>query len=146
GSVAISAQGGGGAGIDVDVITKSTDARIGANTQVEAQHDVQVLSFSDEDVTSVSMGFIVSGSSEKPAIAGAVDVSVFTINTTSVIEGTKTVGTNTLDGADVFAAGSVQVAAEDKTEVDSLTGNVGGGGDTAVGGAISVPIVNKTTK
>ena len=63
------------------------------------------------------------------------DVLVLDVTTRSSIEG----------GATVAAGGSVEVAAEEKSEIDVIGGNVAGG-TAAIGGSAGVPIIVKTTE
>ena len=142
GSVALGGIAGIGAGIDVGVMTKETKAWIGAGTTVEAQDNVQVQAFSEEKVVSVAAG-VAAGIDA--GVAGAVDVYVMTLTTKAFVDGEKTVGNTFYAGGHVTAEGTVQVAAESKTEVDFIGGNVAIGGDAGIGGAVVVPIITKNT-
>ncbi len=88
GSIALGGTGGIGAGIDVSVIVKDTDAHIGSGADVQAKRDVLVQAFSEEKVVSVAAGVGVGGTA---GIAGGIDVSVLTVTTQAYIEGEKTV-------------------------------------------------------
>ncbi len=143
GAVALGGTAGVGVGVDVEVITKETEARIGSAASVEAQRDVRVEANSSEDV--ISAGVAGSGAGTA-GLAGAVDVSVFSITTRATVEGGKTVGVKTYAGADIDAGGTVKVAAEERLEFDGIAGSLALGGTAGIGGAAAVPIVTKTTE
>ena len=129
-----------GAGIDVAVITKTTRAKISSEAIVIALRDVIVEAISGEEVSSISASL---GVGKSAGIAGSVSVSVFTLTTEAIIEGSPT----PLKGATVKADGSVKVVAEDDTEIDMIAGAIGGGAQGAgVSAAINIPIVTKTIK
>src|SRR3990170_2965886 len=146
GSIALGGTGGVGAGIDVSVIIKNTDARIDSEADVEAKRDVLVQAFSSEKIVSVAAGIGVGGTA---GIAGGIDVSVLTVNTKACIEGNKiddsgescdgepeTEDTIIADsGASVDAGGSVLVSAEESTQIDIIGGSLAGGGTAGIGGA-----------
>ncbi len=142
GSVALGGIAGVGAGIEVGVLTKDTQAWIAAGAAVSAQRDVRVLANAQETVVSVAAagaGGLTAG------IAGAADVYVLTLTTKAFVEGAKTVGTTAYAGATVTAEGTVQVAAESRTEVDFISGNLAVGGTAGIGGAVVVPVITKDT-
>jgi len=132
GSLAIGGSAGVGAGIDVEVVTKTTQAWIGAGTTVNALGNVTVVANSSEKVTTVSVGASFAGSA---AISINASVPVFTITTTAEIG----------DSAVVAAGGSVLVEADEDLKLDVIAGNISGGGSAAVGAAVAVPIIKKTT-
>ena len=140
GGVGISLKSGGvGAGIDVAVINKVTEAAIQAGSKVNAKRDVIVDANSREEVSSIS-GSVGAGKSA--GIAGSVGISVYDLETIAVIEGDN----NNLDGAIVKAEGSVLVAAADDTELDHIAGGVAAGKDAGISAAIGIPILSKTVK
>jgi len=146
GGVGLGMKGGIGAGIDVAVVSKTTQAKIEAGAEVDARRDVIVEAISKEEVISIS-GSVGLGKSI--GIAGSVGVSIYTLTTEAYIEGQKTVNNTPLNGAKVTAEGSVKVAAEDDTEIDMIAGSVGiSGGQNAIGiaASVSVPIFTKTIK
>ncbi|KAG1649186.1 hypothetical protein GQR58_029240 [Nymphon striatum] len=132
GALAIGGSAGVGAGIDVEVVNKTTKAWIGADTTVSARRNITVDAISNEKVTTVSVGASFAGSA---AISINATVPVFNITTTADI------GT----GAIVRADGSVRVEADEDLKLDVIGGNISGGGSAAVGAAVAVPIVTKTT-
>lgn len=132
-----------GAGVDVGVFTKTTEARIASGAEVGAQNNVQVQANSSERVFSVAAG---GGVSQGAGIAGAADVYVLNVTTRSLVEGAKTVDSVAYAGATVEAGGTVVVAAEEKTTLDVISGNIAFGKSAGIGGAAGVPIVVKTTE
>jgi hypothetical protein len=134
---------GFGAGIDVGVFTKNTEARMGSGADVEARSNVEVQAFSEERVFSFSGG---GGIGKGIGIAGGVDVYVLDITTKGFIEGGKTVDPIAYDGATVTADGSIVVAAEEKSTLDAISGNVAFGKSAGIGGSAGVPIIIKTTE
>ncbi|MCY2932454.1 MAG: hypothetical protein NTV86_23755 [Planctomycetota bacterium] len=143
GSVTFGGTAGVGAGLDVGVITKDTQAFIAMGTTVTADGNVVVTANSVEDVTSVSAAGSGGGTA---GIAGTVGVYVVTNHTTAYIghdpddTGHAAVDTN------VTADGNVIVAADDQTDLNVISGNVTASGTASVGAAVGVPIVTKTTK
>jgi hypothetical protein len=132
GALAVGGDAGLGAGVDVDSITKNTQAYI-ATATVTADGDVLVQAKSAEDLTSITAAVGASGS---VAIVGSAGVYVLGITTRAYIG----------NDADVQASGSILVAASEATVLDLLSGNFSGSGDASVGAAASVPVINKTTE
>ncbi|MCG8652539.1 MAG: hypothetical protein MI861_22050, partial [Pirellulales bacterium] len=127
-------SGGVGAGVDVAVVTKNTDARIEANADVEAQSDVIVDAFSQENILSVSASI---GVGKSFGVAFGVGVSIYDVTTVA------DVGAST----QIEALGSVVVGADDKFVHELGTGSAGIGGKKVGGaGSFGVPRVKKTTK
>ena len=139
GALALGGTAGVGAGIDVIVLTKTTEAHVASGADLEAQRDVLVQAFSFENVTSVS---VAGAAGIDAGVAGGVDVSVLTITTRAYLEGVKTGFT----AAAVAAGGSVVVSAEGRSEVDVVAGSLAIGGTAGIGGALGIPIVTKTTE
>ncbi|MEM6468239.1 MAG: hypothetical protein AAF802_01625 [Planctomycetota bacterium] len=126
-------SGGIGAGVDVAFIDKRTDAKIGANADVDASSEVIVDAFSVEDILSVSASV---GVGKTVGVAFGVGVSVFNITTTAGIG----------NSSDIDALGSVIVAADDQLVHELGTGSGGlGGGSLGGAGSFGVPVVTKTT-
>src|SRR5208337_3025886 len=132
GALAAGGDAGLGAGVDVDSITKNTQAYI-ATATVTAAGDVLVQAKSAEDLTSITAAVGGSGS---VAIVGSAGVYVLGITTQAYIG----------NDANVQASGSILVAASEATTLDLLSGNFSGSGDASVGAAASVPVINKTTE
>ncbi len=126
-------KGGFGAGADVAIVTKNTQASIGANADVEAAGDVLVDAYSFEDVVSVAASI---GVGKSVGVAFGVGVSKYNLTTQATIG----------NSAAIEAYGSVLVNAEDEFEYELGTGSGAFGLSTgAVGGSFNVPIVIKTT-
>src|SRR5208337_2285287 len=132
GALAGGGDAGVGAGVDVDSITKNTQAYI-ATATVTADGDVLVQAKSAEDLTSITAAVGASGS---VAIVGSAGVYVLGITTQAYIG----------NDANVQASGSILVAASEATVLDLLSGNFSGSGEASVGAAASVPVINKTTE
>ena len=141
GSVALGGIAGVGAGADIGVYTKHTEAWIGSGAKVSALGDVRVLANSEDKITSAAVsaaGGLTAG------IAGAVDVYVINVTTKAYVDASRTVS-GTAHTTTVNADGTVQIAAESKSEIDFIGTNVAVGGVAGIGGALVVPIVTKTT-
>ncbi|MEM0925381.1 MAG: hypothetical protein AAGJ83_05035, partial [Planctomycetota bacterium] len=127
------ADGGIGAGADVAIVKKNTLAEIESNAVIEANGDVIVDAGSEEDVVSVSAS---AGAGKNFGAAFGLGVSVFNIDTTADI------GSATR----VTASGSVLVDSFDEFGFEIGSGSIAFGLNKAgIGGAIAVPVVNKTT-
>jgi hypothetical protein len=132
-----------GAGADVGVIDKQTQAYIWADA-VNASGDVKVQANSTEDILSISASL---GGAGTVAIAGSAGVYVMDIKTRAFIgddpsDGVDLTGTTTTVAAD----GSVLVSAFDDSEIDIIAGNIAGAGTAGVGVAAAVTVIDKTTE
>ena len=78
GALALGGEAGVGAGVDVLVLSKDTQASIDRGADVVAAANVIVEAISDEDVTSVAAGVAVGGTA---GVAGGVGVHVITVTT-----------------------------------------------------------------
>ena len=139
--MALGGIAGVGAGVDIGVYTKDTEAWIGSGAKVSALGDVRVLANSEDKITSAAVsaaGGLTAG------IAGAVDVYVINVTTKAYVDASRTVS-GTAHTTTVNADGTVQIAAESKSEIDFIGTNVAVGGVAGIGGALVVPIVTKTT-
>jgi hypothetical protein len=130
GAAGVGGTVGGGAGVAIGVITKTTGASIGANALVRGGN-VTVAAESAEDFDALTAAVGVGG---KAGIAGAVTVLSVTTNTTARIGA----------GADVLADGNVAVTADGKTEIDMIEGAFGGG-TAGVGASVGVTVIDATT-
>ncbi|RJR48541.1 MAG: calcium-binding protein, partial [Desulfobacteraceae bacterium] len=139
GSVAFGGTAGVGAGVDVAVVGKTTEAVIGKGTDVYADRNVTLSATSSEDILSIPVAGAVGGT---VGVAGSFGVSVLTLNTRAYVED----GTSATDRAAITAGGSVGISASDKTEIDIFAGNIAGGGAVGVGVAAAVPVVTKTVE
>ena len=133
GSLALGSDAGVGAGADAGVITRRTQASIGANAVVKADRDVLVAATSSEQLVSVSATGAGSGGTAVSATAG---VSILDLATTAWID----------SGATVAALNNVVVSAQDQTNATGISGSLDGGGDAAIGVAAEIGTVNKTTE
>jgi hypothetical protein len=152
GGIGFGGRLGGNASADFSKLTKSTQAWIGVNTLVDSAGDVQVRAESSEDLMSVG----VSGAAgSNGGLAGAAAVSVHNVVTQACVgcqlDGSvpqrlispANVSTNTV----IAAIGNVQVAADEKMELDSIAGSVGGALEgLAVAASGGVPVITKTTE
>ena len=138
GVLAIGGTAGVGAGVDVEKITKDTEAWIDAGAIVSANGDITVNANSNETVNSVSAGGSFAGTA---AVTVNAAVSLFNITTKAYINGGATAGS----GAVVNAGGSVVVSAAEQLTLNVVAGNLSAAGSAAVGAAAAVPVVTKTT-
>ncbi len=135
GAVAFGGSAGVGAGADVGVITKSTDAAIDSSqaspTSVKANHTVSVEAVGREDITSISASLAAGGSA---GVAGSASVYDLTLGTAAAIG----------EHATVHSDGNVVVSADDATEFDLVAGNGAFGGTAGVGASAGVGVIGKT--
>ena len=139
GALAIGGTAGIGAGVDVGVITKDTQAWVAAGATVTANRNVAIGSVSGENITSISAGGSGGGD---VAVALNAGVSVLSPTTRAYIGG----GPLAADGATVTTNGSVIVSANEQTTMNVISGNLTFSGSASIGAAAGVPIVNKTTE
>ncbi|MEA2197047.1 MAG: mucin9, partial [Solirubrobacteraceae bacterium] len=132
GAVAAGGDAGIGAGVDVEVLSKDTTAKIDSLSGVNANGSVTVDATSSESVTSVAVGGSFGGSA---AVAVNAGVSVFNITTDADIGASAT----------VLAGDSVRVSADEGLTLNIIAGNVAASGTAAVGAAAAVPVVTKET-
>jgi len=137
GAVMGSLQGGIGAGADVGVITKNTQAYIGNNANVQATKDIRLQATSAEDINSIA-GTIAVG--KEWAFGGAASVYVLTNTTRASVEGGNTSTTK------VHAEGSIQIAAANDTEIDSIAGSGVFGMSAGIGASAATAVINKSTE
>ena len=138
GQLAIGGNAGVGVGLDVEVLTKDTQAWIGNGGTITTTGNVTVDAKSAETATSLSVGGTVGGTAAVTVNAG---VSVYDVTTQAYIAN----GTNSGNGAKIFADGSVRISADERLELNVVGGNISGGGTAAVGAAVAVPVVLKNT-
>jgi mucin-19 len=140
GAFAGGADAGLGAGVDIDSITKNTQAFI-ATAGATADGNVLVQAKSSENLTSVTGAVGISGT---VAIAGSAGVYVLAITTRAFIGNDPL--NPTAGSTSVQASGSILVAASEQTVLNILTGNFSGSGTASVGAAAGVPVITKTTE
>src|SRR5215203_4846896 len=138
GSLGVGGTAGVGAGVDVEVVTKTTEAWIGKAVEITVGGNVTVDATSSEDATSISAGGSFGGTAAVSVNAG---VSVYDITTRAYIAN----GTSLSDGAAILADGSVRVAADETLKLDVVAGAIAAGGSAGVGAAVAVPVVTKNT-
>ena len=138
GAVAIGGTAGVGAGVDVEVINKDTEAWIANLAQVNVSGNAAVSATSSESATSIAVG---GGFAGDVAVNVNVAVSVYNITTKAFIAG----GPLLTDGATVNAGGSAGVSADEQLSLNMIGGNLSASGTAAVGAAASVPVVTKET-
>ena len=138
GAIAGGGSVGVGAGADIGVIDKLTEAFIGAGTDVGATGDVKIQAIAEEKVISVSALLGIGGSA---GIAGSAGVYVLDLATRAYVAG----GATHAEAATVAAGGNVLVAASDETTMDIIAGNVAGAGSVAVGASAAVVTSTKET-
>ncbi len=138
GALAIGGTAGVGAGVDVEVVSKDTQAWIGKDADIDVSGNVTVDAISSEDLTSISVGGSFAGTAAVTINAGVARVAV---TTKAFIAD----GTSPADGASVDAGGSVRVSADERLDLDVISGNLSGGGTAAVGAAAAVPVITKNT-
>jgi len=129
--------GGGSVGVgassDVSVLSKQTQASIGAAAQVDAARNVSLQASSHEDLRVTSIGLGVGGSA---GLAGSAAAMSLTTDTRARVD----------DDAEVRAKGNVLVAATGDSSLDLITGSAAGSGSAAVGAAAGVVVFDKTTQ
>ena len=128
GALAVGGSAGVGVGLDVEAITKDTEASIGRGGTIIVTGNVTVDATSSEDVLSLSVGAAFSGTAAVTVNAG---VSVFNITTKAFVDD----GTTPSNGAKIFADGSVRVAADERLSLNVIAGNFSGGGSAAAAAA-----------
>ena len=134
GAIAIGGTAGVGAGVDIEVVTKDTEAWLAGtvNASLGATGDATVIANSSETLTSIAVGGGFAGTA---AVNVNVGVPVFSITTIAYIAG----------GATLTTGGSVQVAANESLGMNVIGGNISAAGSAAVGAAAAIPIVTKET-
>ena len=129
--------GGGSVGVgassDVSVLSKQTQASIGAAAQVDAARNVSLQASSHEDLRVTSIGLGVGGSA---GLAGSAAAMSLTTDTRARVD----------NDAEVRAKGNVLVAATGDSSLDLITGSAAGSGSAAVGAAAGVVVFDKTTQ
>ena len=132
GAAGASLLANGSASVDVGIVEKDTLAYVGG--RIDAGGNVFVDASSIEDLASIT-GTL--GLSELISIAGSGSIQRLSVTTQAYVD----------SGADVYAAGSVVISADDASEIDasadsaSLSGLVG-----AAGAALGVAWVDKVTE
>lgn len=125
---------GVGAGADVGVIQKDTQAYIANNARnIKAGNNVVVQAVSNEDILSLSAGLAGGGSA---GIAGAASVYTLNNNTKGYIG----------ESALISSEGNILVNAKNENIMRLIAGDLAAGGSVGVGGSAGVAVINKTTE
>ena len=132
GAIAIGGTAGVGAGVDVEVVSKDTEAWLAGTVNATLSGDATVDATSSESLTSIAVGGGFAGTA---AVNVNVGVPVFNVTTDAYIAG----------GATVSADGSVRVSATESLGMNVIGGNISAAGTAAVGAAAAIPIVTKET-
>ena len=126
GSVALSKGTAVGAAVGYDKVGGSTDAEIDRT----ALTGVNALSVTADETGLVEAVAVAGAGGKDAALAGSVTAN----QTTSAV-------TAGLDYSTMSGAATVNVAAHDRTTIQSLAGSLAGSGDTSVGAAIAVNLI-----
>lgn len=121
-----------GAGVEVDIITKNTQAAIGTGATIDGGGNLLVAALSTENVLTVAGA---AGLGDSVGVAAGADVLVIKQTTDAHIGAT----------ADVHVGGSVGVGASDSQDITTIAGNAAGGGDVGVAGSVDVVVLNSNT-
>ena len=122
-----------GAGVEVDVITKSTQATIGTGAVIDGGGSMTIAAVSTENVLSVA-GAI--GIGDSVGVAAGADVLVITQSTDAHIG----------KSSDVQMGGAIGIGASDTQNITTIVGNAAGGGDVGVAGSVDVVVLNSDVK
>ncbi|WP_345762181.1 beta strand repeat-containing protein [Diaminobutyricibacter sp. McL0608] len=147
GQLAVGGSAGIGAGADVELLNKDTQAWIDPQVSVLANGSVTIDAASSENVISVSAGVSAGGT---VGVALNAAVSVFTIVTKAYVgEVCSAQAVNATScatsRATILAGGSARISANEQLTLNVIAGSIAIGGTVGVGASAAVPIVNKTT-
>ncbi len=143
GTLSVSGDLAIGVGVDANSLIKNTKANIDSDVIATVEGDINVKATSTEDVTSVTAGISVSGSTAVTIDAG---VHVFNITTLAFIGDEPNVGTGSLGPGHVRALGNIVIDADGRTEMDKVVGVLSASGTTGGAGAVGVSSVIKRTE
>ena len=138
GQITFGGTAGVGAGVDVEVIHKSTVASVGKHVVATVGGNVSVDATSSEKITSLSVGGGFGGTASVNVNAAVPVIDVTTV--ARIVD-----GTSSLDGAVIRADGSVRISANEALTLNVVAGNISASGTAAVGAAVAVPVVTKNT-
>ncbi|WP_158589118.1 leukotoxin LktA family filamentous adhesin [Alginatibacterium sediminis] len=133
GALAFGGSAGIGAGADVGVIDKKTQALVSQNAEINANSNIIVEALAQQEITSVAASLGLGGSA---GIAGSASVYILDVLTSALI------GNN----SQLFSDGNILVNAQNDNELDLIAGNAGVGGSAGVGASAAVAIIDKTTQ
>ncbi len=138
GVLAVGGTAGVGAGVDVEVITKDTQAWIGADATISATGNLTVDAKSKETITSISVGGGFGGTA---AVNVNAAVSAINVTTKAFLADAGSAATAVV----VTIDGSVRVAADENLTLNVIGGNISIGGTAGVGASVAVPVTTKNT-
>ncbi len=141
GNLAVGGTAGVGAGADVGVYTKHTNAYIGSGVTAIVSGNISVTAQSSENLISVAAGIAVGGGVGAGIDAG---VHVFNLQTRAFIGDDPNAPANKGAG-NVQAAGSVSIAANDASDINEIVGVFAAGAVGLAAGA-GVNVFTKDTE
>ncbi|MCW5626703.1 MAG: hypothetical protein KIT73_18450, partial [Burkholderiales bacterium] len=146
-SVAGAAAGAGtaavGVGANVSVLNKRSDAFIGSGVTAFTDGDIVVSADSTEDFSTFA---VAGGGSGTVSVMGAAGVPVFDIVTRAFVGDDPSDTAASRGAGNVHARGSIEIAADDRNEIDLVSGSATGSGSVAVGASGGVAVIRKTTE
>ena len=137
GSVAV------GAGADVGLVTKRTQAYLAAGVDVDADGDIRVVADSAEELLSFA---VAGGGAGSVSVMGSAGVYLPDITTRAFVGDDPDDGVTYIGTTDVHAHGTVLIAADDDLELDLIAGSAGGAGTVGIGASGGVNVVTKKTE
>ncbi|MEO1524344.1 MAG: hypothetical protein AAFX06_02860, partial [Planctomycetota bacterium] len=143
GSLAASGSAAVGLGADVATITKRTEAFIESGVVADVEGNVQVLANSSQDITSVAAGLSASSG---VSVATDAAVHVMNLTTRAFVGDDPSDATASAGPGDIDVRGSMNVAADDRVEIDKVVGVLAVATYAGIGAAAAVSTVNKTTE
>ncbi len=143
GSLAAAGTAAVGFGADVSKIAKTTTANIDSGVTATVKGNIIVTADSLEDITSVAAGLAAAGSASVAADAG---VHVLDITTRAWIGDDGRDAVPTAGAGAVLANGSINVSADERTEIDKVVGVLAAAAYAGVGAAVGVSTSNKLTE
>ncbi len=138
GAISGSKTAGLGGAVDTKVINKTVDAHISGKAKVNAEEDVLIRAYSEDDLFSVAAGAAFS----KLSLEGSASVLVLTNNTKAYIGDDDA---QDPQGA-ISAGGDVSVEAESETGIDSIAGSAAVGLTAGIGVSNSTVVRNDTVE
>ena len=138
GTIGIGGTAGVGVGVDVEAISKDTEASTGNGGHITVSGNVTVAAKSKETITSISVGGGFGGTASVNVQAA---VPVISVTTKACVAD----GSGAPNGEIISAGGSGGGTADEVMTLNVIAGNISGGGSAAVGAAVSVPVVSKET-
>ncbi len=138
GAIAGGGAAGVGPGVDIAVVSNTTNAHIGKSAQVRAVRDVQVSANATEEFLSIAAG---AGGGGAAGLGAAVSVISLDNHTHAYIDQADVNQPVT----SVVAGGNVLVSATDNTKTDIIAGSGGLGLGAGIGASVGVTNLKKDT-